>query len=219
MKGEKNRDNYSPAVTQTVKRLELLITIVLKHDFKISPSDLATNNKWLFLVSIILSVRSRDNFVNLFIKSNIKIINPLLLVKIFHTDKQRFIKIFKPFGFIWKSLLIYQLSVYLLHSVKLSYLIKRVKLKHFGVKIKSVIRNVIFNQPIVAVDTHTRQVFNRFSGLSYTDIQVYKILNHLIFEDIPKYRLHIVMVRFNKKLNFCLKENCKICQKISALFQ
>lgn len=198
-----------------ITRIALLTIYSLKHNVPKNRTDLEYyKDPWIFLLSTVLSIRSRDIFVNKWISENINRVSLKNLSKLSRKDMR---VLFKPFGLDSKSDTVYDLTS-LLRDKDLRdfnwHLCREIK--GVGTKVWRVFSNIYLEEYSIAVDTHTRQMFNLLTKCNWNVNRIDKYLNDKFRNKFYQKWVHIVLVRWNKKSYWC-DQSCNICKQIQLL--
>lgn len=193
--------------------MDIFINLSLKHRKDTTSTDLKFwSNEWEFLVALILSIRSRDNLVNQYMKK-IEFKNSIQKDKLNKISLVELEKLIFPFGLRSKALTLKNLAK--LPQINLKNMNK---IKGIGPKIIDVYSNVILKENNVSVDTHTWQFFKKFfKNYQISLKETRKFLNNVI-ESPYKFNYHIIMVRWNKHNFICENSSCIFCLRLLNIF-
>ena len=209
----------TPREKQWTYKLTLLINLSLKHHRTLKLTDLNFyKDPWHLLVALILSTRSRDIKVNQWMNRYRLLIHPKRFTLLRQDMIHRWIF---PFGFKFKVRALQEAAYRVLKMQDRYEFNNWANMKDWygvGPKITKVFYNVIFSMPTIAVDTHTRQTFNKLTKENYSVRSVDRFLNLHIKKKLHKQWCHIVLVRWNKHGRWCEKEGCEYCKRIFTIF-
>ena len=179
-------------------------------------SELIYYSPYTLLISVVLSAQATDEGVN---KATPKLFeeadNPKKMVNL---GEARIRELIKSIGlFNTKAKNIFLLSQLLVEHHKGEVPSDRASLEALpgvGHKTASVVLNIAFGEPTIAVDTHVFRVSNR-TGLAKgkTPISVEKTLDKIVPEDV-KHIAHHLLILHGRYVCTARKPNCSSCNVI-----
>lgn len=183
--------------------------------FKSIKSELIYDTDYQLLMAVVLSAQATDKMVNkitskLFSKySNLKALN--------NANLSDLINLLKPLGMNNKKAhYLKRIANDLIFKYDGKVPNERIKLESLsgvGRKSANLVLAILFNKPLIAVDTHVLRVSKRLKLVNPNDkpLIVEQKLNRLIIKD-KRLDFHYQMVLFGRYYCKALKPRCKICK-------
>lgn len=179
--------------------------------------ELNYNNDYELLIAVVLSAQTTDIKVNRVTKELFSKYDINTLGTAYISDIEN---ILKELGMYKKKAVYIKHIAYDLvnkYNNKIPNSLKDLmKLDGVGRKSANLVLSIIYNKPLIAVDTHVSRVSKRL-GLVNKDDNVLKIEN-MLYKIIPESRLlrtHHQLVLFGRYECKALKPNCKNCKLIN----
>ncbi len=201
----------SKTKTQIAQILELIRSSVADPDLK---TELFYETPFQLMIAVILSAQSTDKQVNRITPALFKIIRePKDILNLMQSEIEEYVKYVNYYRN--KAKYIKQSGEVLekeFLGVIPDTLEKLVKLPGVGIKTAKVILSVLYDAPLVAVDTHVHRISNRIGLVkTKTPEQTDKALD-IVFSTEQKKKAHHAMVLFGRYVCVARKPKCPECK-------